>query len=109
MTKAEIEECKKYATEQGFIVYDDHDFYGNSIKVIFMENKRKLFNMIARFGKDWTALHNIRCYNNDLQCSARADEVESVEEFKTILNKRLVRWKVLKQELKLNKLSEDFK
>ena len=108
MTVAEVEECKKYVTEQGFIVYDDRDFYGQPIEVIFMGNERKLFNIIARFGKDWTALHNIRFYNNKLNCTARADEVQTVDEFKTLLTNRIVRWKVLKEKLKLNKLNEDF-
>ena len=108
MTEAEVAECKKYATEQGFIVYDDRDFYGQPIEVIFMGNERKLFNIIARFGKDWSALHNIRFYNNKLNCTARADEVQTVDEFKTLLTNRIVRWKVLKEKLKLNKLNEDF-
>ena len=108
MTEAEVEECKKYVTEQGFIVYDDRDFYGQPIEVIFMGNERKLFNIIARFGKDWSALHNIRFYNNKLNCTARADEVQTVDEFKTLLTNRIVRWKVLKEKLKLNKLNEDF-
>ena len=108
MTVAEVEECKKYATEQGFIVYDDRDFYGDPIEVIFMGNERKLFNIIARFGKDWSALHNIRFYNNKLNCSARADEVKTVDEFKELLDNRIKRWKLCKQELKLNKLKEDF-
>lgn len=108
MTVAEVEECKKYATEQGFIVYDDRDFYGQPIEVIFMGNERKLFNIIARFGKDWAALHNIRFYNNNLNCTARADEVKTVDAFKTLLTNRIARYKLCKQELKLNKLKEDF-
>ena len=82
MTEVEIAECKKYAESKGFVIFHYEDELAKE-DMIYMDN-------------------------NGLICSARSDEVETVDEFKTLLDNRITRWKVLKQELKLNKISEDF-
>lgn len=113
MTEVEVAECKKYAESKGFVIYH----YPNAIESedsIYLDNAETCYNLICNFFTSDTkndvfmhyVLYNERC--NFLTCSARADEVETVDQFKTLLDNRITRWKLCKQELKLYKLKEDF-
>lgn len=43
-----------------------------------------------------------------LRLSSRSDEVETVDEFKVLLDDKIKTWKAYKEEIKLYKLNEDF-
>ena len=45
---------------------------------------------------------------NYLRMSARSDGVETVDEFKVLLDNMTIRWKCCKEQIKLYKLNEDF-
>ena len=110
MTEAEVAECKKYAESKGFVVFHYQDAIGAE-DVIYMENKENWRNKLCQFfDYDIVAMHYIQ-YNPEisyLNMSARSDEVETVDEFKVLLDDKIKTWKAHKEEIKLYKLKEDF-
>ncbi len=110
MTEAEIAECKKYAKSKGFILFHYEDGIGAE-DIIYMENKEKCYYKVCQFfDYDIVAMHYIQ-YKPDisyLRMSARSDEVETVDEFKVLLDDKIKTWKYYKEEIKLYKLNEDF-
>ena len=97
MTEVEIAECKKYAESKGFVIFHYEDELAKE-DMIYMDN-------------------------NGLICSARSDEVETVDEFKTLLDNSLIykvgqmhlKWLELEKEIKekkykmkLNRIKGDF-
>ena len=110
MTVEEVAECKKYAESKGFVLFHYKDAVAEE-DTIYMDNVKHCYNLICNFFDDIVALHYVQ-FNESidlLKCSARSDEVETVDEFKTLLDNLVIRWKILKQKLKLNKINEDFK
>ena len=109
MTKTEVEECKKYAESKGLKLFH----YLNELEsedIIYMENIDDWRYQVCNFFYDTIIMHHIQ-YNPDvssLRLSIIYDEVETVDEFKVLLDNRIARYKLCKQELKLNKLKEDF-
>lgn len=113
MTEVEVAECKKYAESKGFVIYH----YPNVIvseDSIYLDNVETCYNLICNFfngaTKNDVFMHYV-IYDKSrifLTCSPRADKVETVDKFKTLFDNRITRWKLCKQELKLNKLKEDF-
>lgn len=109
MLLEDIAECKKYAESKGFVLVHFADEVGEE-DIIYMDNVKHCNNLICNFFDDVVAVHHIQFNRNVqlLRCSARSDEVETVEEFKTLLDNLVIRWKLLKQEIKLDRISEDF-
>lgn len=107
MTNAEVIECKNYAESKGFKLFH----YLNELAsedIIYMENIENWCYQFCNFFHDTITMHHIQ-YNPDVSSlSIIYDEVETVDEFKVLLDNRITRWKLCKQELKLNKLKEDF-
>lgn len=109
MLLEDVAECKKYAESKGFVLHHYADEIAEE-DMIYMDNVKNCHNLICNFFDDVVAIHHIQ-FNKSVQllrCSARSDEVETVDEFKALLDNLVIRWKVLKQELKLDKISEDF-
>lgn len=109
MTEAEVAECKKYAESKGFVLFHYQDGIGEE-DVIFMDNKDNGFHQLCQFFDDVVAIHYIK-YKAEisfLSMSARSDEVETVDEFKALLDNMIVRWKAYKEDIKLHKIKEDF-
>lgn len=109
MTVEEVIECKKYAESKGFKLFH----YLNeleSVDIIYMENIDNLSYQLCNFFYDTITMHRIHSDISSLRLrlSIIYDEVETVDEFKSLLDNRIARWKLCKQELKLNKLNEDF-
>lgn len=109
MTEAEVAECKKYAESKGFILFHYQDAIGAE-DVIYMDNKENGFHQLCQFFDDVVAMHYIKYKSgiSDLRLSARSDEVETVDEFKVLLDDKIKTWKYYKEEIKLYKLKEDF-
>lgn len=109
MTEAEVAECKKYAESKGFVLFH----YSNELSsedIIYMDNVDKWYYMLCNFFDDVVTLHHIR-YRPEESClnmSIRSDEVETVDEFKVLLDDLVKRWKAYKEDIKLHKLKEDF-
>lgn len=109
MTVEEVAECKKYAESKGFVLFH----YLNELAskdIIYMENIENWRYQLCNFFDDTITMHHIQ-YNPDvssLRLSIIYDEVETVDEFKVLLDNTIARYKLCKQELKLNKLQEDF-
>lgn len=109
MTEVEVIECKKYAESKGFVLFHCKDEIAKE-HTIYMENIEKWQYQLCNFFYDTITMHRIQ-YNPDassLRSSIIYDEIETVDEFKELLDNRIKRWKLCKQELKLNKLKEDF-
>lgn len=110
MTLEDVAECKKYAESKGFVLFHYKDEVGEQ-DIIFMENHNHCYNQVCNFYDDEVvAMHHIQ-YNpemNYLRMSARSDGVETVDEFKVLLDNMTIRWKCCKEQIKLYKLNEDF-
>ena len=109
MTVEEVAECKKYAESKGFVLFHYKDEIAEE-DVIYMENKDKCYYQLCNFFDDIVAMHHIQ-YKPDisyLRLSSRSDEVETVDEFKVLLDDKIKTWKAYKEEIKLYKLKEDF-
>lgn len=109
MTVEEVAECKKYAESKGFVLFHYKDAIAEE-DVIYMDNKDNCYYQVCNFFDDIVAMHHIQ-YKPDisyLRLSSRSDEVETVDEFKVLLDDKIKTWKAYKEEIKLYKLNEDF-
>lgn len=111
MTEAEVAECKKYAESKGFVLYHYSDELSEEGEdIIYMDNVDKWYYTVCNFFNDVVAMHHIRYKPEvrELRLSLKSEEVETVDEFKVLLDDIVRRWKYYKEEFKLYKLKEDF-
>ena len=109
MTVEEVAECKKYAESKGFVLFHYKDAVAEE-DTIYMENKERWYYRVCNFFDDVVSIHHIKYKSGQeyLKMSARSEEVETVADFKVLLDNIIVRWKACKEEIKLYKLKEDF-
>lgn len=109
MTVEEVAECKKYAESKGFVLFHYKDAVAEE-DTIYMENMEKWQYKVCNFFDDIVAIHHIKYWAGQeyLKMSARSEEVETVDDFKVLLDDTIKRWKCYKEEIKLYKLKEDF-
>lgn len=109
MTVEEIAECKKYAESKGFVLFHYKDAVAEE-DTIYMENKERWPYRVCNFFDDVVSVHPIRYKPEEslLRFGIRSEEVETVADFKVLLDDTIKRWKSYKEEIKLYKLKEDF-
>ena len=109
MTVEEVAECKKYAESKGFVLFHYKDAIAEE-DTIYMENKKNWYYRVCIFFDDIVAMHHLHYKPEEslLRFGIRSDEVETVDDFKVLLDDTIKRWKCYKEEIKLYKLKEDF-